>query len=153
MTTNFISSEFLSLLNARSIVIGYSPLSDEPDYRTAPLPVHVIHPSFMIPPDRNVDPFGTAHMLLDMHKNSSVCIFVPGQKFDAFGNRHGRGGGWYDRFLSRVPHDWLRIGVGYQENFSSERIETKSWDQKVDWMLTVDKTKIWSVHKALDPRL
>ncbi|HCS87772.1 MAG TPA: 5-formyltetrahydrofolate cyclo-ligase [Bacteroidales bacterium] len=43
-------------------------------------------------------------------------IIVPGVAFDAAGNRMGRGGGYYDRFLrhySRTP----KIGVGYRFQF------------------------------------
>ncbi len=40
-------------------------------------------------------------------------IIVPGVAFDSAGNRMGRGGGYYDRFLRHYPHT-TKIGVGYR---------------------------------------
>ena len=40
-------------------------------------------------------------------------ILVPGVAFDSAGNRMGRGGGYYDRFLRHYSHT-PKIGVGYR---------------------------------------
>ncbi len=40
-------------------------------------------------------------------------ILVPGVAFDNQGNRMGRGGGYYDRFLRHYSHT-MKIGVGYR---------------------------------------
>lgn len=38
---------------------------------------------------------------------------VPGLAFDAKGNRLGRGKGYYDRFLKRLPHTAVSIGLAF----------------------------------------
>jgi 5-formyltetrahydrofolate cyclo-ligase len=39
------------------------------------------------------------------------CVFIPLISFDRIGNRIGYGGGYYDKFLARVPKKCLKIGL------------------------------------------
>ena len=44
---------------------------------------------------------------------------MPGMSFDKDGNRLGRGKGYYDRFLTLLPHTYL-IGVCFDFQLSDE---------------------------------
>jgi 5-formyltetrahydrofolate cyclo-ligase len=65
------------------------------------------------------------------------CVFVPGMAFDAEGNRLGRGGGYYDSFLSRAPATLPGIGLffGVQK---VESVPLEEHDQKLRQVLTED---------------
>lgn len=67
----------------------------------------------------------------DYHK-IDVAI-VPGIAFDTQGNRLGRGKGYYDRLLAKIPHCY-KIGLCF--NFQKvDRIPTGPWDIKMDEIL------------------
>ncbi len=63
----------------------------------------------------------------------SGCI-IPGMAFDFFGNRLGRGGGYYDRFLSTFKG--LKLGVTFDQALTSERLPSESHDQKLDFVIS-----------------
>jgi 5-formyltetrahydrofolate cyclo-ligase len=58
-------------------------------------------------------------------------IVVPGLAFTANGNRLGRGGGFYDRFLSTIPGPTVKVGVCFAFQLLLE-IPVESHDIKVD---------------------
>jgi 5-formyltetrahydrofolate cyclo-ligase len=68
------------------------------------------------------------------------CAFVPGLAFDARGFRLGRGGGFYDYFLSRAPTGLPNIGVmfGCQE---VPEVPREPHDQALKNVLT--ESKMW----------
>lgn len=47
-------------------------------------------------------------------------ILLPGIGFDKAGNRLGRGGGFYDRFIAKQPKDTILVGVGYDFQLEDE---------------------------------
>lgn len=47
-------------------------------------------------------------------------VLVPGLAFDEAGNRLGRGMGYYDRFLSRLPKDTPTIGLAFSFQMVSD---------------------------------
>lgn len=102
-----------------------------------------------IPKSKHIDPIQCAEMYRAQYAGKSVCVFIPGQLFDIYGNRHGRGGGWYDRFLSNVPREWLRIGVTSPEHLSQNVIPTHEWDEVMDMILVYESnTDTWVTHEV-----
>ncbi|MBR1730076.1 MAG: 5-formyltetrahydrofolate cyclo-ligase [Selenomonadaceae bacterium] len=66
------------------------------------------------------------------------CVIVPGAAFDRSGNRLGLGGGYYDRFLKRVPKA-KRIALAF--NFElCDKIPVAEYDTKMDIIITEDET-------------
>lgn len=62
-------------------------------------------------------------------------MLVPGLAFDRSGNRLGKGGGMYDRLLSRLPIGVARVGVA-ADDVIVERLPTDAHDQPVQWIAT-----------------
>lgn len=63
-------------------------------------------------------------------------VLVPGLAFDVEGNRLGRGGGFYDRFLPRAASA-LRIGVCWSGQVI-DRVPAGDGDARVHMLLTED---------------
>lgn len=62
-------------------------------------------------------------------------VVVPGLAFTGEGERLGQGGGHFDRFLTRVRRDCLRIGVAFHEQLL-DRLPTEHHDVAVDRVIT-----------------
>jgi 5-formyltetrahydrofolate cyclo-ligase len=60
---------------------------------------------------------------------------VPGVAFDDLGNRLGRGGGFYDRFLSSEEFVGVSCGLAYEEQVV-DRVPTTDHDQPIDMLIT-----------------
>jgi len=133
------AEDFESLLASSERIVGYDPMSDEPDFRAYLAASKVDASIVFIPKDRTQDPFTVAERLAKQMQGKRVIIFVPGTAFDASGTRHGRGEGWYDRFLSRVPADWIRVGVIVEERFSETPLIREEWDEPVDYVLVLSR--------------
>lgn len=61
-------------------------------------------------------------------------VLVPGLGFDREGRRLGRGLGYFDRFLAKVPHA-KKIGLAFREQIVS-KIPVEKHDVPVDGVLT-----------------
>ena len=64
----------------------------------------------------------------------SIVIVVPGMAFDKHGHRLGRGKGYYDRFLSRIPNIY-KIGVCFPFQLI-EKVPSEPTDILVDEVLS-----------------
>ena len=71
-------------------------------------------------------------------KIKEVDVFlVPGVAFTASGKRLGRGGGYYDKLLSKYP-DTLKIGITFNERIMQD-LPTESHDISMNYVFTNDK--------------
>lgn len=61
-------------------------------------------------------------------------ILVPGVGFDKRGNRLGRGGGYYDKFITRLGRKTLLVGVGYDFQLVEE-VPANRWDKRLDYVV------------------
>ncbi|MEZ5175906.1 MAG: 5-formyltetrahydrofolate cyclo-ligase [Acidimicrobiia bacterium] len=62
-------------------------------------------------------------------------VLVPGRAFDSAGNRLGRGKGYYDRLLARLPRGVVLVGVTVEGAFVDE-VPVDERDESVDWVVT-----------------
>jgi len=114
--------------------IGYAPLGDEAEYADSSLFKSVASKQIFLPKNGADGPYRWAQLCNERYGNKKICIFVPGVRFDARGTRKGRGGGWYDRFLSKIHPEWIRIGIIGAGGFSRTALARQEWDEPVDWV-------------------
>jgi 5-formyltetrahydrofolate cyclo-ligase len=139
--------KFKLILLKCNILITYKPLYDEVDFTTIPFYRNLFREIIYLPNDKNFDPFLLADSCIKNCKDKDVCILVPGKSFDIYGTRHGRGGGWYDRFLSKIPKTWFRIGIIDKSKFSRLKIKREIWDEPVDFII-VKNNIFWKVYET-----
>lgn len=70
-------------------------------------------------------------------KNS--LVLVPGVAFTKQGERLGRGGGFYDRYLEKNPDGYL-IAIAFEDQIV-DKLPTEKWDKKVHKIVT--NNNIW----------
>jgi len=62
-------------------------------------------------------------------------VVVPGLAFDTHGNRLGRGGGFYDRFLPRLRRAATTVGLAFDDQVV-ENVPAGEQDVKIDSLVT-----------------
>ena len=138
------ADDIVGLFEQYECGISYRPLADE----ASPLKLFpILSPKVVhtVEPDPALDPIEESRKAQEIVADRSAFIFIPGKQFDSRGTRHGHGAGWYDRFLSVAPKNWVRVGVCYDDQFSHETLARESWDETMDFVLVVD-------HKSQDIR-
>lgn len=129
--------------------IGYTPLPDEKKYTDAPLIKKIFKDMIFLPNNINSD----INYWVDKCRNhcnirgKNICILIPGRQFDIYGTRYGRGGGWYDRFLEKVPKNWIRIGITDKSNLSELALRREVWDEPLDWIMVNDNSS-WQIYET-----
>jgi 5-formyltetrahydrofolate cyclo-ligase len=62
-------------------------------------------------------------------------LLIPGLAFTRSGGRLGRGGGFYDRFLTGVHPRAVKVGICFHVQLV-EDLPTEAHDHEVDWVVT-----------------
>jgi len=83
--------------------------------------------------------YGIAHPLRlssrEIPLSTLDLLILPGVAFDGQGNRLGRGGGYFDRFLSRVPPSVPRVGLAFRFQVVA-KLPSETHDQPVSRVIT-----------------
>lgn len=145
------SLEESEIFQSAKVIYAFAPTSKEPDWLLNSLPSGM---TFAFPRirDNRVDfyvvdelermtpgAFGILEPPLDEPAPGPDLIFVPGVAFDMHGNRIGRGGGYYDRVLSRFAGYRLGIAFDFQVLLS---VPTDPHDKPVQAILTENGFRI-----------
>ncbi|MBP6945318.1 hypothetical protein KBD61_03810 [Patescibacteria group bacterium] len=147
-TDHSILKEFRLLLEAHSFRLSYTALRDEQDPNNIPLLSKIqTEDAFLIPQTPLTDPIALAANLSKTLIPSKTHILIPGQAFDLSGTRHGRGNGWYDRFLAHLPKEMPRIGIVPHGCLSTTPLIRQTWDEPMDWLL-YQTQETWLIHKT-----
>jgi hypothetical protein len=85
--------------------------------------------------------------LLKVSKFKSVVVCVPGVAFGLEGERLGRGGGYYDRFIAHLGDETISVGLAYSFQLL-DRIPETGQDRRLNYILTES-----AVHRACDAPL
>ncbi len=83
--------------------------------------------------------FGVPEPQTAEYKGKIDVILVPGVVFDQHCNRIGRGGGYYDKFLSKQSSA-KKVGVCYSFQLKKHSIPHHVWDVKMDCVVTPQLT-------------
>ncbi len=75
------------------------------------------------------------HELPAVEAGDLDLLVVPGVVFGMGGERIGRGGGFYDRYLAQA-RGALRVAFAYDFQVLNEPIPQEPWDARMDWIIT-----------------
>ena len=111
------------------------------------VPIWILSPDELEPADgtKIVEPKLVIQQDISRHvlPEEISVVLVPGLAFDRWGNRLGRGKGYYDRFLRRLPDGVLTIGLTFDEMLR-EQIPHDENDYPVKMVVTENPIKGFS---------
>jgi 5-formyltetrahydrofolate cyclo-ligase len=149
--------EFAPLTACRS-VLAYHPFRDELDIRpfleAARSRGQDVWLPFSLPSERRLVPYRYtgpevlrkgAYGIMEpdpsiaepVDNSALEAVIVPGVAFDRRGGRLGYGAGYYDRFLSSLPHKPLLIGCCFSRQLV-EQVPVEPHDFPMDFVATED---------------
>jgi 5-formyltetrahydrofolate cyclo-ligase len=80
------------------------------------------------------EPIRDAGNVYSINDSSSTLVLVPGLAFDRYGNRLGRGKGYYDRFLGKSGmKSAIKVGIAWEMQIVDE-IVPQAHDIAMDWI-------------------
>ncbi len=135
-------SQYLSTISP-SLICAYLATDGEPDIQ----PLFADYPDRLglprVDDDQMVfhhwqpgDPLVTNQWQIPEPSTSSTLVapstidalLIPLVAYDASGNRLGRGGGYYDRYLEKVGAQTQRIGIAFSTQQAEQPLPTEPWD-------------------------
>ena len=130
-----------ALLRPYSAFITYAALRSEVPFRDyVELPLGATE--YQIAPRASLDPRTEVEAAIAAVDTASCAVLIPVREFDTHGTRHGRGGGWYDRFLAAAPKEWLRIGFCFEHQFSAAPLVREAWDEQMDAVVVIENGSV-----------
>jgi 5-formyltetrahydrofolate cyclo-ligase len=84
---------------------------------------------------------------LDPQTFRHIIVCVPGVAFGPEGNRLGRGGGYYDRFIARIGDEAISVGLAYSFQLL-DRIPETELDRRLNFISTES-----ALHRACEAPL
>lgn len=114
--------------------------------------LHLFH--FERPDELVVGTFGVLEPHGDLRSQTAKQIapgrvdvaFIPGVAFDRVGNRLGYGRGYFDRLLSQLRPDALRIGLAFACQVVTE-VPVEAHDEHLDGLITEDEVVRFPRHR------
>ena len=83
--------------------------------------------------------------------SSIDLVVVPGLAFDTQGRRLGRGGGFYDRFLSKLPRRTRQLGICFDEQIVPS-VPVDAHDAAMDQVVTDRRTTTGNSNQRIRPK-
>lgn len=148
-----LSKQLSSLVKSDLLIGSFHALPTEPNlvnfYSSTTYPLcfpQLAHPNLQF---LAVDSYPQTDWLLDplgfgypasgeiVEPSQIQVILVPGLGFNAYGERLGRGKGFYDRYLTNFKG--LKIGICFDCQWSDDHLPTDDWDIKMNFIITENK--------------
>lgn len=164
-SSEIITESILSLPEVRSAktILLYRPMGSEVDIRSLFLSLEQMGKKILVPSAKKrgeltctlVTPdtvYNKCSLGYPVPKNTIPYVgkidtaLVPCVGWDRYGNRLGRGGGWYDRFLAK-NRDTLPIGVAFAEQ-EIEHLPTERYDKKMAILCTTSRKNLPVAHRC-----
>ncbi len=145
---NKLVQNLLQFLGSRSGIWGaYQPLSQEasvlpatelsPGIRWVFPRLQQAHLQFCLPEFLEKTSFGILQPTAQCREfalNQIQGLLIPALAFDRYGNRLGRGKGYYDQTLSSFAG--LKVGIGFAEQIYAGTLPTEPHDIQMNWIVT-----------------